>query len=120
MISLILTFRVITQFDIRLHYYIACVYSMERRIPTIRKNFLEEYQSADRARSIALQKATRATEDMISLILTFKVITQFDIRLHHYTACAYRLERRIPTMRIYFLEECHCGAPADQRCTPYT
>ena len=55
-ISLILTFRVITHFDIRLHHYTASVYSMEREIQTMRILFLEEFQSADSARSTALQR----------------------------------------------------------------
>ena len=105
-LSIIFTFRVITQFDIRLHHYTACVYiSMEREIQTMRIYFLEEFQSADSARSTALQRAYKGHQDIISLIVTFRVITQFDIRSHHYTACVYSMEREIQTMRIYFLEE---------------
>ena len=56
----IFTFRDITQFDIRLPHYTACVYSIEREMQTMRINFLEEFQSvlySDNARSIALQRA---------------------------------------------------------------
>ena len=142
---------------------------MEREIQTMRIFFLEEFQSADSARSTVLQRAYKGhrwynlshfyfpsynpfwysfaplysvcikhgtensnhadlfpgriskcgqhaidsptkglqgpSKDIISLILTFRVITQFDIRSHHYTACVYSIEREIQTMRIYFLEE---------------
>ena len=61
-ISLILTFRVITQFDIRSHHYTACVYSMEREIQTMRIYFLEKFQSADSARSTALQRAYKGNQ----------------------------------------------------------
>ena len=68
--------------------------------------FLEEFQSADNARSIALQRAfTRAIQGIIFLIFTFRDITQFDIRLPHYTACVYSIGREMQTMRINFLEE---------------
>ena len=56
-IFLIFTFRDITQFDIRLHHNTACVYSMEREIEAMRIFLLEEFPSADSARSTALQKA---------------------------------------------------------------
>ena len=53
------TFRDITQFDIRSHHNTAaaCVYRVEREIQTMRIYFLEEFQSADSARSTALQRA---------------------------------------------------------------
>ena len=51
--------------------------------------FLEEFQSADNARSIALQRAYTGHSSIIFLIFTLRDITQFDIRLHHYTACVY-------------------------------
>ena len=58
-ISLIFIFRLITPFDIRLHHNTACVYSIEREIEAMRIFFLEEFQSADSARSTALQKASK-------------------------------------------------------------
>ena len=57
MFSIMSTFRVKTQFDIRLHHCKACVYSMEREIEIVRICFLEEFQSADSARLTAPQKA---------------------------------------------------------------
>ena len=48
---------------------------------------------------------TRATKDVIPIIFTSRDITQFDIRLHHFTACVYSMDPEIQTMRIYFLEE---------------
>ena len=48
---------------------------------------------------------TRATKDLFFINFTFRLITPFDIRLHHYTACVYSMQREIETMRIYFLEE---------------
>ena len=79
---------------------------MEREIQTMRIYFLEEFQSADSARSTALYKQpTRATKEIISIMSTFRVITKFDIRSHHYTACVYSMEREVQAMRIYFLEK---------------
>ena len=78
---------------------------MEREIQTMRIYFLEEFQSADNARSTTLRRAYNwATKDMISIQSTFRDITQFDIRLQHCTACVYSIEREIQTTRIYFLE----------------
>ena len=62
---------------------------MEREFQTMRIYFLEKFQSADSARSTALQRPTRATKDIISIIFTFRDMTQFDIRLHFYTAYMY-------------------------------
>ena len=62
---------------------------MEREIQTMRNSFLGEFQSADSARSTALYKHTRATKEIISIMSTFRDITQFDISLHHYTAYMY-------------------------------
>ena len=69
--------------------YSVYVYSIKRKIQTMRIYFLEKFQSADSARSTALQRPTRATKDIISIIFTFRDMTQFDIRLHHYTAYMY-------------------------------
>ena len=70
---------------------------MEREIEIMRICFLEEFQSADSALSTALQRAY--------IIITFRVITHFDIRLHHCKAYVYSMERDIQTLRIFFLEE---------------
>ena len=82
---------------------------MEREIQTMRIYFLEEFQSADNARSIFLN-FTRYNPKaytggfiqefiifLIFLIFTLRDITQFDIRLHHYTACVYSMGREMQT-----------------------
>ena len=52
--------------------------------------FLGKFQRADRARSAALQKAYKGHRvyDLSNFYFP-SVITQFDIRLHNYTACVY-------------------------------
>ena len=88
-ISIISTFRVITKFDIRLHHYTACVYIMNGKFKPCGfiswKNF-KVRTTRDRQPYVG---PTRATEDIIFIISTFRVILKFDIRLHHYTACVY-------------------------------
>ena len=106
MFSLIFTFRVITQFDIRLHHYTACLFSMKHRKLKPSGFFSWKNFKVRTARYRQPHKGPiRATKDVVSLLFTFRVITQFAIRLHHYIAFLYSMEREIPTMRIYFLGE---------------
>ena len=92
-ISLLLTFRVITQFDIRLHQYTACVYiAWNGKFQPCGfiswKNFKVRIVRDRQPHKGPI----RATRDMISLIFTFRFITQFAICLHHYTAYVYSTE----------------------------
>ena len=78
---------------------------MEREIQTMRIYSLENIKVRTPRDRQPYEGPTRATKDIISIISSFQVITQFDTRFHHYTACVYSMEREIQTMRIYFLEE---------------
>ena len=106
MFPIIFTFRDITQFDIRLHHYTACVYiTWNKKFKPCGfiswKNFKVRI-ARDRQ---PYEGPARANKDIIPIIFTFRDITQFDIRLHHFTACVYSMDPVIQTMRIYFLEE---------------
>ena len=88
-IPIIFTYRDITQFDIRLHHYTACVYiAWNRKFKPCGfiswKNFKVRI-ARDRQ---PYEGLTKAIQGIISLMYTIRVITQFDIRSHHYTACA--------------------------------
>ena len=78
---------------------------MEREIQTMRIYSLENIKVRTTRDRQPYEGPTRATKDIISIISSFQVITQFDTRFHHYTACVYSMERGIQTMRIYSLEE---------------
>ena len=105
-LSLIFTSRVITQFEIRLHHYTACLYSTEhRKLKPCGFFSLKNFKVRTARDRQPYKGPTKAIQDIISLIITFRVMTQFDIRLHQYTACVYSMERRIQTMRIFFLGE---------------
>ena len=78
---------------------------MGREMQAMRNNFLEEFQSADNARSIALQRAFKGHSRYNFSHFYSPRYNQFYIRLHNYTTCVYSMGREMQTMRINFLEE---------------
>ena len=82
-ISIISTFRVITKFDIRLHHYTACVYIMNGKFKPCGFISWKSFKVRTARNPQPYEGPTRATKDIISIISSFRVITQFDIRFHH-------------------------------------
>ena len=86
-ISIISSFRDITQFGIRLHHYTACAYSMEWVNGKFKPSGFISWENikvrTTRDRQPYKRAYSRATKDIISIMSTFRVIIQFDIRLHH-------------------------------------
>ena len=79
---------------------------MEREIQTMRIYFLEEFQSADSARSTALQRAYKGHQRYNPYNFYFPRYNSVWYSFAPlYSVCIYSMEQEIQTMRIYFLEE---------------
>ena len=78
---------------------------MEREIETMRIFSWNNFKRRTASDRQPYKSATRDTKDIVSIMSTFRVITQFDIRSHPYTAWVYSMVREIQSMGIYFLEE---------------
>ena len=79
---------------------------MGREMQTMRIYFLEEFQSADNARSIALQRAYKGhSRYNLSHFYSPRYNPVLYSFAGHYTACVYSMGREMQTMRINFLEE---------------